>query len=488
MTLSESSAITWNVPKSLRNDKSSLPPFPISCLPIVPNALAVGIAESTSTDVAMAATAILSAMSHCFSGVYRMEGKPDHTEPIALYSLILAEPSERKSPVLKPVQEPFITFADDYNNANREQIYLSQEERNKLSVEIERMEKSENISAEEIAKKKAELDEKPCNCFKRVCIDDVTPEALVGLLQDNKSMLMISAEAGVFKNFGGRYSNGVPNLDLMLKCWGGESYQKDRCNAGPIYLKHPYLSICLCGQPYILGELFENRSFRSSGLIARFVYNFPVSNIGKRKYNTRTVDEKITESYETLVYSALNYKYNRQSDEEIILHFTSEAKTEFAKYYDTAIEPKLLIDFAECQDWGGKYHGLILRLCGLLHCIKSVQDNIPPESREVELLTLGQAIDIADYYKQQARYAYGVMGADSVTDDAEYILNKLKANGYEKINNRELLRMCRKFGKTQQMSEPLRLLTDNGYIRQIKDSNGIAYEINPLSPTIIVSA
>lgn len=126
MTLSESSAITWNVPKSLRNDKSSLPPFPISCLPIVPNALAVGIAESTSTDVAMAATAILSAMSHCFSGVYRMEGKPDHTEPIALYSLILAEPSERKSPVLKPVQEPFITFADDYNNANREQIYLSQ--------------------------------------------------------------------------------------------------------------------------------------------------------------------------------------------------------------------------------------------------------------------------------------------------------------------------------------------------------------------------
>ena len=100
-----------------------------------------------------------------------------------------------------------------------------------------------------------------------------------------------------------------------------------------------------------------------------------------------------------------------------------------------------------------------------------------------ELLTLGQAIDIADYYKQQARYAYGVMGADSVTDDAEYILNKLKANSYEKINNRELLRMCRKFGKTEQMSEPLRLLTDNGYIRQIKDSNGIAYEINPLSPS-----
>ena len=345
------------------------------------------------------------------------------------------------------------------------------------------MEKSENITAEEIAKKKAELDETPCNCFKRVCVDDVTPEALVGLLQDNKSMLMISAEAGVFKNFGGRYSNGIANLDLILKCWNGESYQKDRCNAPPIYLKRPYLSISLCGQPYILGELFENRSFHSSGLVARFLYNFPVSKVGKRKCDTMTVDKKITESYKTLVYSALNYKYNRQTDEEIFLHFTPDAKTEFARYYDTAIEPKLLIDFAECQDWGGKYHGLILRLCGLLHCIKCSQDNVPPESREVELLTLGQAIDIADYYKQQARYAYGIMGTDSVTDDAEYILNKLKANGYEKVNRRELLRMCRKFGKAEQMSEPLRLLTDNGYIRQIKDNSGVAYEINPLPPS-----
>ena len=156
MNLNENLQSLWNAPKPLRSDKSSLPPFPISCLPIVPQAMAVGIAKSTSTDVAMAATAILSALSHCFSGVYRMEGKPDHTEPLTLYSLILAEPSERKSPVMKLVKEPFVTFSNDYNNSNREQIYLSQEERNRLSAEIERMEKSDNISAEEIAKKKAE--------------------------------------------------------------------------------------------------------------------------------------------------------------------------------------------------------------------------------------------------------------------------------------------------------------------------------------------
>ena len=144
MNLNENSTPLWSVPKPLRNDKSSLPPFPISCLPIVPKALVMGIAESTSTDVSMAATAILSAISHCFSGVYRMEGKPDHTEPIILYSLILAEPSERKSPVMKPVEEPFIKFADDYNNANREQI-LSQSSKIVTLIQKNQADLNENL-------------------------------------------------------------------------------------------------------------------------------------------------------------------------------------------------------------------------------------------------------------------------------------------------------------------------------------------------------
>ena len=91
---------------------------------------------------------------------------------------------------------------------------------------------------------------------------------------------MMSDEAGVFKNFGGRYQNGVANLDLILKCWSGESYQKVRCSGDPIYLERPYLSVCLCGQPYILTELMENRAFVSSSMLARFIYCFPCSFVG----------------------------------------------------------------------------------------------------------------------------------------------------------------------------------------------------------------
>lgn len=47
-------------------------------------------------------------------------------------------------------------------------------------------------------------------------MDDITPESLVIELSENDSLLMISDEAGMLSNFNGKYSGGIPNLDLFL--------------------------------------------------------------------------------------------------------------------------------------------------------------------------------------------------------------------------------------------------------------------------------
>jgi hypothetical protein len=49
--------------------------FPTTALPPVLRDMACAVAETTSTDVSMAATAILSMISYCFSGQYRIAGK-----------------------------------------------------------------------------------------------------------------------------------------------------------------------------------------------------------------------------------------------------------------------------------------------------------------------------------------------------------------------------------------------------------------------------
>ena len=470
----------WQAPQALKEERSSFKPYPIMDLPEILREMVNSVSVTTSTDKSMAATAVLSAMSHCFSGMYRMYGKQDHSEPVNLYTLILASPAERKSPVMRFIKKPFIEFAREFNDSHKLQIFTSQEQAAKLKAEIAELQ-TKGASPDEIAFKRAELDSMEVEQFRRVCVDDVTPEALVKLINDNETILMMSDEAGVFKNFGGRYNNGVANLDLLLKCWGGESYQKDRCHGEPVYLDRPYLSVCLCGQPYILTELMENRAFVSSGMLARFIYCFPRSFIGMRDYNAAAVKPEFTAAYDRLVKDALAIKYNRKKGEpEIPLYFDDEARAEFAKYYNKSIEPSLLTDFADCPDWGGKFHGLILRLCGLLHCIKCIVGGRSPQSEQVTLITLMEAIELAEYYKHQAIYAYGMNTTGAVADTAEYVLNKLKTKKITRISSRELLRSCRRFKKVAELEEPMELLIDRGYAVAYEESGTLWYEVNPM--------
>lgn len=56
----------------------------------------------------------------------------------------------------------------------------------------------------------------------RLLADDTTPEALAELMAQQKQRIaVLEAEGGIIDTLFGRYSNGVPNLALVLKAWGG---------------------------------------------------------------------------------------------------------------------------------------------------------------------------------------------------------------------------------------------------------------------------
>lgn len=222
-----------------------------------------------------------------------MSAKRDHTEPLVLDALTAAEPSFKKSSVISMVKRPYIQFAHDWNENNKQEIFKVQTERKLLESKLLALEKKENVAADEIAKLQTDLSNIPPSNFRRIVVDDITPESLVHQLEENGTLLMISDEAGMLGNFSGRYSNNIPNLDLLLKSWNGETYISDRATRWTIVLKKPYMSICLACQPYVFDSMISNTAFRGSGLIARFVYCFPVSNIGSRKYDTSPVPETL---------------------------------------------------------------------------------------------------------------------------------------------------------------------------------------------------
>ena len=80
--------------------------FPADALPTDLAAYVRAVAESTQTPLDMAGTAVLSILSVCLQGKYRVQGKADWLEPLNTYALIIATPSERKSADLSLMLRP----------------------------------------------------------------------------------------------------------------------------------------------------------------------------------------------------------------------------------------------------------------------------------------------------------------------------------------------------------------------------------------------
>lgn len=455
--------------KEIENLRDEAPQriFPVDALPPILREMVAGIAETTGTDMAMAGTSILSAVSYCFTGKYRMQGKPDHTEPPVIYSFIVAEPSERKSPVVKFIKKPFVDFETKYNQEHAEEFHRIEAVKKKLLLEADKLEKEGSEDVDYIAKLRTKAEQIGDVGKKRVAVDDITPESLVQLMGRNKSLLMISDEAGMLGNFAGRYSNNsMPNMDMILKAWSGESFFSDRATKESIQISKPYLSISVAGQPYLWDSMAANPAFRNSGLLARFFYCFPKSKVGKRRYDSQPIDPKVVDNYNRLIEILLTKKFGSHSDDEKLLKFDAEAQQNFTNYYNSYIEKIQLTEFVNCKDWGGKYHGQILRLCCIIHCVKCTFKGNNPEDVPVDFGTLCNAIDIADFYKEQAIYAFSIGGVDNEILKAEKILEVIRAKQLKEGFQSAFLKKCRFniFDSPDDFYKTLKLLEEYGYV------------------------
>ena len=460
--------IKWEPHADLRSNAGKLIDFPVHALPPILREMAEWVSVTAMADVAMAATSIISSVSYCFTGQYRIVGKKNHTEPLLVNSLIVAEPSMKKSPTMKPISKPYSDFTKDYNELHKKDIFRNQAKMKILLNKLSALEKCKDADANEMAEIQTQLSEIRNADFRRIIIEDITPESLVRQLSINGTLLMMSDEAGVLGNFNGRYSN-APNLDLLLKSWNGETYISDRITRESITLYKPYVSICLACQPYLWEEMITNTAFRESGFLARICCCFVKDNRGKRVYDTDEMPDDVEENYRKLIYHLLNRKFKRfeaNDMNERMIYLDDQVYSNFVEYYNNYIEKQIVTDMYFCADWAGKYHGLILRLCGIIHCVKCFLKGVEPESVKVDIDTYCNAVEIGNYYREQAIYAYELANADAQIVKAVYIIRKVKSKGIREIRQADLYRIvrCDKFANSSEFNSVIDLLEEYRYL------------------------
>lgn len=482
----------WRFPKDL--EEIQLPAFPIHCLPEALREYVEAGSEELQIPIAMAASGVLGVISVSNQGKYLVEGKEGWKEPVNLYILIIARPSERKSPTMVKITKPLVEYEKEENERrkfdirnSKDRMELYENKLKKLKNKCGKKGDNEQDTINQIEQLNQEMDKLEIVNALRLFVDDITPEALVSVMKENNEKIgMFSDEGGIFSTLAGRYSNNIPNIEIVLKAFNGTSVSVDRKGRDTEKLDNPYLTILLFVQPIVLENMLQNSEFRGKGLCARFLYCYPQSKVGTRNVNSLPMKSETEEKYSNIIKNLLK----KDIKEPRILKLSPKVY-ELSQNFAEDIEIKLGKELKPIEEWVGKLHGVILRIAGNLHIV----ENIDNDNLIISEQTMQDAIEIGLYYLENAKKVYKIAGVNGVAAKAKDIVKKLKEKHISGIQKKyDIFKATRKtaYDKIEDSEEAFEYLFKEGYMKiketeiniEQKKEGGrppdILIELNPL--------
>ncbi len=484
-------ATDWQAPVSLTT--ATLPQWPDDVFPAEVQQFVSGLAESTETPLELPALLVLASIAAAAQGKYRVRVKHDYFEPVNIWTCAALPPATRKTAVQnaatapltawekvqREIAEPLIKAAESENTTIAEQV----KELRKIAKKAEGSEFAR--FKKEIAELEAGMPEIPT--MPQVWAQDVTPEHLGTIMgRNNERMAVLSDEAGIFDIIGGRYSNGVANLDLFLQGHAGSPVKVDRGSRPSIFMQAPTLTMGLSPQPEVLRGLTDNPSFRGRGLLARFLYALPASNLGYRKLDTRPLLDDYKLRYEGILTAMLNHEMASNTEGEPVAHIlkmsrdAQQAWQAFAHKIEAGMREGGT--YAHITDWAGKFPGAMARVAALLHITRYAFENA--SVYEIHLMDMNAALRMADVLGIHALAVFDLMGADPALDGARHVLRWIEREGKTEFSFRDCHYAHKtRYKRTDELEPVIEVLIERHYIRprvvKVAHRPSRLFEVNP---------
>lgn len=481
----------WQAPISLQS--ATLPPWPDDVFPDQIQAFVSGLAVSTETPPELSALMVLAALSAAAQGKYRVRVKADYFEPVNVWTCAGLPPGSRKTAVQgaataplsawekvqRDIAEPAIKQAQSNHATQTERIGQLRKLAGKAKgAEFDGLKK-------DIAQLEADLPEIPT--APQAWAQDVTPENLGTIMADNNErMAILSDESGIFDILAGRYSGGIPNLDLFLQGHAGSPVRVNRGSRPPVFMQNPALTFGLSPQPDVLRGLTEKPSFRGRGLLGRFLYALPASNLGYRTLDARPLLPDTRSRYEGILTAMLNQE--SASDETgnpspHVLKVSSDALQAWQTFaHKVEAGMREGGTFAHATDWAGKFPGAVARIAALLHIARHAL--IRPWEHEISLVDMAAALRMADALSAHALAVFDLMGADPALDGARVVLRWIEREGKPELTFRDCHYAHKtRFKRAAELEPIIDVLIERHYIRQrvakVAHRPSRIFEVNP---------
>ena len=401
---------------------------------------------------------------------------PGYSEPTNLFLVAALPPGNRKSAVQKAACNPLIDWEREQRASMEGEIANARSALKTQQARVDSLRrKAANAKTSDVANQLAaevtELESKlpVVPVPPRLWTSDATPEKVGMLLSEcDERIAWLSSEGGIFDTLAGRYSGGIPNLDIILKAHSGDSERIDRATREPIQLDNPLLTIGLSPQPSVLSGLASERGFSGRGLLARFLYFLPPSTVGQRTLESHPIPAAVTNAYAAGLQALLNVEPmvvgDQAQEAPHVLQLSAAALAEW-RDYQRHIENLMAVDgeLEPHKDWGGKAPGAAARVAGVLHCIKHAHGH--PARCEIDADTMNAALAFMVTCQAHTLSALSLMGSDPKTNGARRVLDWIQSGCRERFTARDAFRAHRsRYPSMAHFAPVLTILEERGYI------------------------
>lgn len=438
-------------------DQINTPEIPTSLFPSPLSEYLHAVAESVQVPEGMVTMVALAVLATCAQKRFEVHVTGKYSEPLSLWTLTALPPASRKTAVLDELRKPIVEWerAQSIEMAASISDYEDKKEINELRVkELQRQAAKEHDQHERLALVKEISDLKkelgPPISAPRLWTDDTTPERLQGLMADHgERMALVSDEGGIFELMAGLYSDGKANVDVFLKSHAGSAVRVDRASR-TVHLQKPALTFGLTVQPAVVGDLCsgDKRRFRGNGLLARFLYCLPVSNIGSRDVlQQKETPSELFYRYDALIRDLLSIPARLDpSGTEIArqLNLSPDA-LDALKAFASEIEKKQGAggEYEDIQDWTGKLPGAVARIAGLFHLAQYGAE--AEQHCNLNADTMTSAVKLGALLIPHAQAAFESMILDRAVADAKVLYKWIVERGEPSFRQTEAHRSKSRF-------------------------------------------
>ena len=491
----ETDGDAWEAPVPL--DAAVVPPWPTDVFPEPVQRFVNALAESTETPPELPAMMVQSVLATGCQGKYRVRIKNDYFEPTNLWTCCTLPSGSRKTAVLTKATAPLVEWERRERARIEPEVKRAESEAKTLQGRADTLRRNAakekgpmklDILTQEVADLEARIPVVPS--LPQLWTSDVTPENLATIMDDNdERMALLSDEGGIFETMAGRYSKGTPNLDVYLQGHAGSPVRVNRGSRPSVLLECPTLTIGLTPQPDVVRTLTDKPGFRGRGLLGRFLYVMPKSNLGQRTGETDPVPDTVKNDYHGIVTAMLDLPWNVNDKGErcaYVLRLSQEAFASWRKF-SQAVEVAMAPGgtFAHMTDWAGKFPGAMTRIAAVLHVARHALEE--PWQHDIAQADMDAALRMGKALAQHALIAFDAMGADSALDSARILFAWIRREKLATFTRRDAHAAHKsRFRRAEELDDPLNVLAERHYIqlrrKPVSPGPGrpsTVYDVNP---------